>query len=218
MLLVCASESCWREADIGHVTIKIAGVTAAGGEWGLIRAHLIWWLTSCLYLGMMHAFNTNPGKMFIMFNRTLQAIFLVYNIYNRRLVGITLMYTFETQFIEVTYLVECDIALPGTNESRGQWACDTADQSESGARGEMEAEWCILLKSNVGKDQPSQGILGGERVGAIYINSYQFQALDVIFIWVTMKEYFLFLRNIVIFHRLWQCFSLKTASCVKGSL
>ena len=47
-----------------------------------------------------------------------EAIFLVYNIYNRRLVGITLMYTFETQFIEVTYLVECDIALPGTNERR----------------------------------------------------------------------------------------------------
>ena len=118
--------------------------------------------------------------------RKKEAIFLVYNIYNRRLVGITLMYTFETQFIEVTYLVECDIALPGTNESRGQWARDTADQSESGTRGEMEAEWCILLKSNVGKDQPSQGILGAERVGAIYINSYQFQALDVISISVAI--------------------------------
>ena len=96
------------------------------------------------------------------------------------------MYTFETQFIEVTYLVECDIALPGTNESPGQWSRDMADQSESEARGEMEAEWCILLKSNVGKDQPSQGILGAERVGAIYINSYQFQALDVIFISVAI--------------------------------
>ena len=50
------------------------------------------------------------------------------------------MYTFETQFIEVTYLVECDIALPGTNESPEQRARDTADQSESEARGEMEAE------------------------------------------------------------------------------
>ena len=54
-----------------HVTIKIAGVTAAGGEWGLIWAHLIWWLTSCLYLGMMHALSTNQGKMF-MFNVTLR--------------------------------------------------------------------------------------------------------------------------------------------------
>ena len=50
------------------------------------------------------------------------------------------MYTFETQFIEVTYLVECDIALPGTNKRPAQRARDTADQSESGTRGEMEAE------------------------------------------------------------------------------
>ena len=50
------------------------------------------------------------------------------------------MYTFQTQFIEVTYLVECDIALTGTNESRGQRSRDTADQPESGTRGEMEAE------------------------------------------------------------------------------
>ena len=96
-IILSASESWWREADIGHVTIKIAGVTAAGGEISLIWAHLIWWLTSSLYLGMMHAFNTNPGKMF-MFNVTLRkkkTFFLVHNnIYNRRLVGITLMYTF----------------------------------------------------------------------------------------------------------------------------
>ena len=50
------------------------------------------------------------------------------------------MYTFQTQFIEVTYLVECDIALTGTNESRGQQSRDTEDQSQSGPQGEMEAE------------------------------------------------------------------------------
>ena len=91
------------------------------------------------------------------------------------------------------------------------WHCGPIRERDTG---EMEAEWCILLKSNVGKDQPSQGILGAERVGTIYINSYQFQALDVIFIWVYMKEYEILWFSTV----LWQCFYLQTASCVKGSL